>query len=149
MFVPSLDSISPELVDSATSYAIRQSQAVPRSNREPSRAVARASTLNNIRLERTDNLEVLLFLLGRNLELVQGIDEMVHDDIEIAFSNPEAGVKCLRISTDDLARPARYVADEVNVFLDERLTGIRSHPLEERSDLWVFEEFRGKVVHHR
>ena len=41
---------------------------------------------------------------------------MVHDDIEIAFSNPEAGVNCLGRSTEDLARPARYVADEVIFF---------------------------------
>ncbi len=85
--------------------------------------------LNDVRLERIDDREQLLLLLGGYLERVQGIHEVVLNDVELCFRDAQPCVNGFGISADDLARPTRDVADQIDVLLDQRLPDVRTHPL--------------------
>ena len=105
--------------------------------------------LNDVRLERANDREQLLFLRGGYFECIQGIHQMVHNYVELCFCDAQTCVNGFGWSADDLARPTRDVADQIDVLLDERPPGVRTHSLEKGRGPRIGEELLSEVVHHR
>src|SRR6266508_2274768 len=80
----------------------------------PALPVRRFLLADDLPLHRAERPEQLVLLLGRDLELVEGLDEILHQRRELRVRDAHAGVRRLHVLAGVLARPAAGLADLIH-----------------------------------
>src|SRR5207302_2310943 len=93
--------------------------------------------------------EHIVLFLGRDVELVERSDEMLHRRVPILFRDAEARVRGLHVAADVDARAARRRAELIDDKLPYALERVGAVPGEKARELRIADQPSDKIVADR